>query len=442
MAHVQPGDIIFFKPAGPISWLNVLGQSMLTRRLSQWSHVALCVSGPLVIHATPRHKDLPSIRRMWLAMTDAPAAGARSNRGAGEGGAHLELLEREFVSNATFTVMRLQSAASDASFEPRLQEATTYWLAQPYSFLPIYLAQLRGRAAILPGRSFCSFLVQQVYARMGLERFGILGKVADRTLMPGELFNLLSGDREHWQLVASASLAGSDAEEHLTVQIRRQSANPTEALQHYLTIHLATMATIRTVAEARILSIQRVQTLNRLFTEMNKIRVLVASAVAQLPAGDAAKVIARVQSEIEPLVDRAAAAIGTHSAPKGDLLFMNYRPLLSIVMAPKGSGTVDLRDHWISNQGGATLRAPDEDFVERYIASQNAIVSAIELHRLGALRQLDARWELPSDIPTTLAAIQDDISRLDECSLSDWQVERANVRALLVRMKALIAAAT
>jgi len=58
------------------------------------------------------------------------------------------------------------------------------------------------------------------------------------------------------------------------------------------------------------------------------------------------------------------------------------------------------------------------------------------------LRQLDARWELPSDIPTTLAAIQDDISRLDECSLSDWQVERANVRALLVRMKALIAAAT
>jgi hypothetical protein len=157
------------------------------------------------------------------------------------------------------------------------------------------------------------------------------------------------------------------------------------------------MATIRTVAEARILSIQRVQTLNRLFTEMNKIRVLVASAVAQLPAGDAAKVIARVQSEIEPLVDRAAAAIGTHSAPKGDSLFMNYRPLLSIVMAPKGSGTVDLRDHWISNQGGATLRAPDEDFVERYIASQNAIVSAIELHRLGALRQLDARWELPSD---------------------------------------------
>jgi len=64
MAHVQPGDIIFFKPAGPISWLNVLGQSMLTRRLSQWSHVALCVSGPLVIHATPRHKDLPSLRRM------------------------------------------------------------------------------------------------------------------------------------------------------------------------------------------------------------------------------------------------------------------------------------------------------------------------------------------------------------------------------------------
>mgnify|MGYP001128843747 CR=1 FL=1 len=56
---------------------------------------------------------------------------------------------------------------------------------------------------------------------------------------------------------------------------------------------------------------------------MNKIRVLVASAVAQLLAGDAAKVIARVQSEIEPLVDRAAAAIGTHSAPKGDLLFMN-----------------------------------------------------------------------------------------------------------------------
>jgi hypothetical protein len=284
--------------------------------------------------------------------------------------------------------------------------------------------------------------VQQVYARMGLERFGILGNVADKTLMPGELFNLLSGDREHWQLVASASLAGSDAEEHLTVQIRRGSANPSEALHGYLAPHLATMATIRTVAEARILSIQRVQTLNRLFTEMNKIRVLVASAVAQLPAGDAAKVIARVQSEIEPLVDRAAAAIGTHSAPKGDLLFMNYRPLLSIVMAPKGSGTVDLRDHWISNQGGATLRAPDEDFVERYIASQNAIVSAIELHRLGALRQLDARWELPSDIPTTLAAIQDDISRLDECSLSDWQVERANVRALLVRMKALIAAAT
>lgn len=45
-------------------------------------------------------------------------------------------------------------------------------------------------------------------------------------------------------------------------------------------------------------------------------------------------------------------------------------------------------------------------------------------------------------MPTTLAAIPDDISRLDKCSLSDWQVERANVRALLVRMKALIAAAT
>ena len=214
------------------------------------------------------------------------------------------------------------------------------------------------------------------------------------------------------------------------------------APQCYLASHLATMVTIRTVAEARILSILRVQTLNRLFTEMNKIRVLVASAVAQLPAGDAAKVIARVQSEIEPLVDRAAAAFGTPSAPKGDLLFMNYRPLHSIVMAPKGSGTVDLGDHWISNQGGATLRAPDEDFVERYIASQNSIVAAIELHRLGALRQLDARWELPSDIPTDTRCQSGRHQPPRRMLLSDWQVERANVRALLVRMKALIGAAT
>lgn len=444
MAHIQPGDIIFFKPAGIVSRLNVLGQSILTRRAARWSHVALCVHGPLVIHATPRHKDLPTRRGVWLALTGAPSAGHRSNPGAHEGGAHLELLEHEFLEGAAVPVMRLRSASTEAGFEDRLREATTYWLAQQYSFLTIYLAQLRrGVAAVLPGRSFCSFLVQQVFARMGLDQIGTLETADAHALMPGELFDRLSSDSQRWQFIESASLAGSEAEELLTDDIRRRHPSPSAALAAYVAPYTATMATMTVDARGRILQIEQVHRLNRLFTLMRDIREQIVRATSLAPPAEVQKLINHVQSETGPLLDRVNAAIGSEAAPMQDLLFLNFRPLVSIVLAPKGSSTIHLQNHWMATEAGATLRGPDEDFVDRYIVSQNAIVATIELRRMGAVRVTpDPRWDLPLDLPATLTLIEDDIQRIDACRLSDWHVQRKDVRQLLIRMKNIVIAAS
>jgi hypothetical protein len=261
--------------------------------------------------------------------------------------------------------------------------------------------------------------------------------------MPGELFDLLSSDNTHWQLVESASLAGTDTEKSLTDAIRRTVADPLPALTNRVADYKATMVTMILGGKARILQIEKVQLLNRLFQELNKIREQIVSATAQLPANDVATLVDHVQSEISPLLDRVVAAVGTNAAPKNDLLFMNHRALVAIVLAPKGSGTITLANHWMATLGGATLHAPDEDFVDRYIVSQKAIVATIELRGMGALPPSpDARWELPPDLPAALAIIQGDIQRLDACRLSDWHVQRADLRKLLVRMQQILMAAT
>ena len=441
MVHVQAGDIIFFKASGLVSRLNVLGQSILSRRCSRWSHVALCVHGPLVVHATPRHLNWSSFGDWWVKLTGTPAAGARSNPGAHEGGVHLEILEREFLKGATFTVMRPLSAAGDRGFQDRLQEASTYFLAQQYSFLSIYFSTLRGHAAIAPGQSFCSFLVQQVYAKIGVDPFGGVGRTAE-TLMPGELFDLLLSDPAHWQMVQPASLDGDENQKNLADIIRHTSKAPDRDLRNLLAPYVATRTTMIVIARARTSLIEYVQGVNRLFSVLNHVEEQLARARAQLPASAVAALIERIQTEIEPQLQRVLP-MAVDEPSTGDLLFMNYRSLVSIVVTPKGSWDVTLTDHWKAALGDATLTGPHADKVDRYIANQRAIVEIIALRQGGALsRSLDGRWDLPPDLDATLAVIDGDIKRLDACRLSDWHLPRKQVRELLLRMEDIVQSAS
>ena len=48
-----PGDIIFFSDKDIEDKPNILGQWALTMQREQWTHVAISLSGPLIVHAMP-----------------------------------------------------------------------------------------------------------------------------------------------------------------------------------------------------------------------------------------------------------------------------------------------------------------------------------------------------------------------------------------------------
>jgi hypothetical protein len=167
---MNPGDIIFFSARTVRQKANILGQWKLTGQWDEWSHVAVSIYGPLIIHAMP------------------------------EGGAHLTVLDKELIDDERYIVAR-PLAALDPMFEEKLADACIYWLGQEYTpILNIYRSR-RHSSPIEANQTFCSYVVQHIYNHLSVEPFLSI----DQPLLPVELYNLLSSNKS-WSVMTNQSL--------------------------------------------------------------------------------------------------------------------------------------------------------------------------------------------------------------------------------------------
>lgn len=151
------GDIVFFPPDSKGRKLNVESQKAIAsaRRSAahgKWYHVAICVEGPLVLHAMPT------------------------------GGVHLEIRQEE--STATLPVFRPRAPIDADSF----RKACVYFLGEKYQVATLW----RYSANSPPGFSACSILVQKVFKRLGIEPFTAFSQ----GLLPIELFERLASSKQ------------------------------------------------------------------------------------------------------------------------------------------------------------------------------------------------------------------------------------------------------
>src|ERR1051325_3722878 len=150
---MKPGDIIFFSAETPAqllnAWLQRIGRSRHGEPNGRWCHAAICVYGPLVLHAMPRK------------------------------GVHLEILEAPPTTQ--FTIFRSLEAINEASF----REACIFWLGESYTLKTFVMQGIWHYPT--KGYSFCSSLVQKVFQRLNKIPF----VDSSRPLLPIELFDVL-----------------------------------------------------------------------------------------------------------------------------------------------------------------------------------------------------------------------------------------------------------
>jgi hypothetical protein len=147
---MRSGDIIFSKPVNRKGYTVVAAQ-WLKFAPGRWSHAAVCIHGPLVIEAFK------------------------------PGGIKLNIWHEEAFASQHFTAFRLQQPIESQV----LRKTCLYFLDQAY----------RLRAPDV-GNSFCSFLVQQIYKRLGVPPFDKI----TRPLSPNQLYRRLKRAR-NWQRV-------------------------------------------------------------------------------------------------------------------------------------------------------------------------------------------------------------------------------------------------
>jgi hypothetical protein len=148
---MQPGDIIFSKPVNWRGRAIVVAQWLSRPRRRNWSHAAVCISGPLVIEALKGK------------------------------GVTLSIWDREARSQRPYVAFRLKEPIDLAA----LREASQYFLNESYS--------LRARS---DGKSYCSRLVQKIFRRMNISPFNRI----ERPLLPNALFKTLT-KADNWRFV-------------------------------------------------------------------------------------------------------------------------------------------------------------------------------------------------------------------------------------------------
>ena len=166
---METGDIIFFKAINLRQKANVAGQKVMTKEVGAWSHVAVCISGPLIIHAMP------------------------------DGGVKLEVLRKELEEDSRYIVARY-SRASQSWFRPKLTDCCLYWLGEKYRILSIYHSYQRSKT-VKVGESFCSYVIQKIFGMLQISPFD----VDDKPMMPLELYDRLSR-HDDWTICDNITL--------------------------------------------------------------------------------------------------------------------------------------------------------------------------------------------------------------------------------------------
>jgi hypothetical protein len=165
------GDIIFFTAEGFLANANVLAQRAKSKQSGPWSHVAVCVEGPLIVHAMPN------------------------------GGVRFHVLREETLDNRRYVVARPKISSQDADkFELEFVDSCIYWIGEHYKIFDIYRSYYKSDE-VLVGKSFCSYLVQKIYNRLAIEPFVSLV----HPMLPVELYEVLL-HHARWEVIENVGL--------------------------------------------------------------------------------------------------------------------------------------------------------------------------------------------------------------------------------------------
>lgn len=223
---MRPGDIIFFSALDITdvfsrefweSWVTALGPVMGGNPPTTYKHVAVSLGGPLIIHAT-----IDKI--LGPPPSYIPVANPK-----GRNGVELKLLAGQFKAGKKYKIFR-HNASDEPDFQRQLETASLHWLGEKYAqelLIPTILAPIReclrqrlGRAdTSLPsphlsdeqrhaGSSFCSLLVQKIYARLEIAPLAS----ETRLLLPVHLHEVLRSHSD-WQMIEAENLYQSSTEE-------------------------------------------------------------------------------------------------------------------------------------------------------------------------------------------------------------------------------------
>ena len=284
--------------AAAIALKNKIAHAWQIYKESPWYHVAICIDGPLVIHAV---------------------------KGSG---VFLEVLTEAYKNNETFTVMRSPISEMQEFTEKLLQECA-YWLGEKYDLKGLLrkgLCDLRRKNALVdedmhPGQSICSFLVQKIFAKLGATEF--MGK--NQILFPIELYDLLHNSIG-WQVHHNEPFDTAFCDDEYSIKLR-------------LAICSLKKNTIEISAQAAATRIALIGALNKASEVAEGISNWTMIRHESLPSDEtegeleqAYKLISSLMNSIEPAEDA----------------FVRYHHTVDIITQPKNEVAIDYRGgHWI-----------------------------------------------------------------------------------------------
>lgn len=407
---MQAGDVIFFGRRGksPTAKLNVSAQWLLTRQRQQFTHVAISLYGPLVVHAMP------------------------------EGGVQFSVLEKELLEQSRYTVARPAISADAVRFGRLLERAAVYWLGERYSILASYREAYRTSATAI-GINFCSYLVQKIYSMMGVGPFDAM----DRPHTPTQLFNLLKRS-DSWMICEQQSLL-AEGQSHLPIASK---VPPTISPEETITTakQLCGRMSLRaafTVAEGG-------------FSFGGKILADLALLAAFTQGDGPLSAVKRIKEEMHPLA--------AHGLELNYFLF--YRNYLPLLLRENGLNTFEAPDEltWMYakhiNRQPINIRHSIREWLDaETLQVKNLFDNVRELLRLREELPIDRRVDgtliiisfflnylqgigaeecLDRSLDEQVADLTRDLHLIQNCTVLDAQEERASFAKLIMGKIALL----